>query len=129
MNPTGATMSFYANFVTNKCNPSYPNHCVVTSDFFSFLFLALFTFNSSFLLSTYTLHLQCFFLYFFFLSSHLLLPLSFFLFFFHLITPMLLWVFVVGFSVLLMGLFVFVFVGLVWASAEEGETAAGFLGL
>ena len=42
---------------------------------------------------------------------------------------MLLGVFVVGFSVLLMGLFVFVFVGLVWASAEEGETAAGFLGL
>ena len=34
-----------------------------------------------------------------------------------------------GFSVLFMGLFVFVLVGFVWAYTEEGEMVVGFLGL
>ena len=100
--------------------------CLIKYQAFTFLLLSSFTF-APLLPFTPSLQLQCFFLSFFlffsFLSSHLLLLLSFFLFFFHLFTLMLLWVLLYFF----MGLFVFESMGFVWAYAEEGETAAGFL--
>ena len=74
-----------------------PRHCSFSASFFFFFFFPSF------------LHIYCFC----FLS----------LFLFHLFTLMLLWVLLYFF----MGLFVFELVGFVWAYAEEGETAAGFL--
>ena len=91
--------------------------CLIKYQACTCLLLSSFTFAPPFSFTPFAASV----LFFFF--SHLLLFLSFFLFYFHLFTLILLWVLLYFF----MGLFVFESVGFVWAYAEEGETAAGFL--